>query len=544
MPDDGGGPWTRRDAALATALAGASAVPRALLRGRGVHDIDSMLLALGVRSFDFAAYHPHPPYHPLTIAAAKLLAPFVGPAGALTWVSIVSAAVLAVAVYGIGRALGGRLVGAYAALVLALSPLATANTGIALSYANEPAALAVVALLAIRARARRDVSSWVLLGIAASVAVGVRPSAAITAGPLMLWAIGRDLRAFLRSATSGAVATAVWLGAAVAAGGGWADFRYGTRFQTRYYVLHDPAWVGGWGAVSNNLAWLAHHLRAEVAWLAAVVGLALCAGLVLWVDRGARHRGVLLVWGAPTLLFYGLVYGGWPLFHSGYALGALPPAAIAGALALRRVHEGVVARLGDPAVRMAGLRRAATAVVAVVAVLPATWVGAWPDALAERREAEAWAASWSGLEDALPPQRTALLGGYAIHWALLEHPGYLTYVVEAAVDPDGVTRLQVQEVGRDGRFDKAYFDNVRDGPDDARHVIPDWVVEVAVVEPHPFDVPGSLVGVPAARVVVLPGGAVVKVLDARSLPDIESAVAGYGLAFAPSQERHWPPAAH
>lgn len=511
----------------------ASGLPRALLRGRSPIDIDAFLLALGARSFDFAAYHPHPPYHPLSMAATKALAPWLGPAAALTWLSITAVAVLAAAVYAVGRGLGGRVVGLYAAALVGLSPLVTQNGGVSLTYASEAAATAVVAALALHARGSPTVRAWALLGAAASVAVGLRPSAAIAAGPLLLWATWRRWRGLGVAAAVGAGATLAWLVPTLVAGGGWGDFQYGNRYQTRVFVLHDPVWEGGWDAARNHLAWLAHHLRAELPWLGAVGLVALCACLPLWLRRGP-HRGLLLAWAGPTLLFYGLVYGGWPLFHSGYALALLPPAVVAGAVALRNVHAAV-----RDAVDERGLRAAAAVVLAAMALSPLSWASAWDERLADRRAADAWQDSMAGLEEALPPERTALLGSYAIHWALLEHPAYLSWVVGVSVREDGLAWLQVQQV-RGGVADQAYFDDVRDGPHDPPHPIPDWVQEIALIEGHPGDAGGSVTDAAPKRVVDLPGGARLVVLDARAASTVEELVRGNGEPF-PVAGRAWPP---
>lgn len=531
MPPEAG--WTRRDTAIAAGAALASGLPRALLRGRALVDIDAFLLALGARSFDFASYHPHPPYHPLSMAATKVLAPWLGPAAALTWLSVVAVAVLAAAVYAVGRGLAGRAVGSYAAALVGLSPLVTENGGVSLTYASEAAATAVVAALALHARRSPTMRTWALLGAAASVAVGLRPSAAIAAGPLLLWATWGRWRGLGAAAAAGAAATVAWLVPTLLAGGGWGDFQYGNRYQTRVFVLHDPVWEGGWEAARNHLAWLAHHLRAELPWLLAVGLVALCASLPLWLRRGP-HRGFLLAWAGPTLLFYGLVYGGWPLFHAGYALALLPPAVVAGAVALRNVHAAV-----REAVDERGLRAAAAVVLAAIAVLPMAWPAGWGERLEPRREADAWHAGLAGLEEALPPDRTALLGSYAIHWALLEHPAYLTWVVGVSVGEDGLAWRQVQEV-RGGVADQAYFDDVRDGPHDPPHPIPDWVQEVALIEGHPRDAGATVTAAAAKRIVELPGGARLVVLDARSAATVEELVRGHGQPF-PVAGRAWPP---
>lgn len=515
---------------MAAALA--SFVPRVVVRSREVYSIDSALLALGVRSYDFDAYHPHPPYYPLSIAAAKAVAAVarVDEVDAVTWVSLGSVAVLALCVFGIGRALGGRAVGLVAAGLLALSPLVTENAAVPLTYTSEAAASALVGWLALRAHWRRTTLAWVLLGIGASIAVGLRPSAALTAAPLILWACRRDLAALARTALAGAAATSAWLVPAVAAGGGWSAFRYGNDYQTRFFLLHDPAWSGGSQAIANNLAWLAYHVRHELLALAVLGSLWLvtcCAP-----RSGGLHRGFLWTWVLPPLAFYGLVYAGWPIFPSGYVMAVVPPAAVAAALVVRRLW--CIVR--DPLLPRP-LGHMATAVVIAAALLPLSWLPTWDSGLEARDDAEAWARSWDGLEDVLPSNRTALLAGYSGQWTILEHPQYLIWIVEGSLDETGMLHLQIQQwAGR--QPDKSYFENVRDGAPDQPHPIPSWVQEIAIVQGHPMESGRSTV--PPTRQVALPGGAVVDVYAVEGLATIEDAIPGLADGM-PIPRLIWPP---
>lgn len=533
MTGPGAPSWraVRSDVALLAVVTAAATVPRVVWRGSGLFDIDSALLALGVRDYGFAASHPHPPFHPLTVAAAKVLAPWTGAADALVWLSLLATAALAASVYCIGRMLGGRAVGAYAGVLVALSPLVTANSGVALSYVNEAAAVAGVALAALHARRRRSRPAWLVLGLAASFAVGVRPSAALAAGVLALWAVGRDARALATTAAAGVAATLAWLVPTLWAGGGWADFQFGNQYQSRFYVFRDTALHGRWDAVHNHLAWLTHHFAAEGSWLLAAGGLAVVAGLPLWQRRGPDD-GVLAAWAVPNLLFYGLVYSGWPTYHSGYALTLLGPAFVGGALALRRLHGVARDAGGFPAVGL-------TVLIVAVALLPTQWVSATGPALEDRHRVAAWEASWVGLEAELPANRTALFGTYEGYWALVEHDEYLTWIVEAVGDLDGGGRFQVQE-NQHGRADKAMFDNIRDGADDARHPVPPWVEEIAVLSGHPLNGWSIEPAVPVKRVVTLPGGARVDVLDARDIRFVEDLVPGFGTIYYGTPARVWP----
>lgn len=533
-------PWRRGDAALLLALTAVTLGTRVALRTRGTFSVDSMLLALGVRSYDFAAYHPHPPYYALVVAAAKLLAPWTGAMDALTWLSVASSVVLVGCVFAVARALAGRWAGAWAGALAVLSPLALSNGVLPLSYASEGAASALVAALALEARRSPRPASWAALAVAASIAVGLRPSAALTAGPLVAWALlspqWRQWRPWAWTFGAGAAASLAWLLPAIAAGGTWSTFRYGLSYQSRLFILSNPVWAGGSDAVRNNVAWLRHHLQAELATLAAAALLA--ALTALWPSRRRTPAGFLAVWILPSLLFYGLVYAGWPIFPSGYVMGLLPALLVACAVVLRRLAD-----LARDALLDAGPRLVALATVAGLAAAPAAWVTQWDDALEMRDRTQAFEASLDGLEEAFPADSTAVVASYLGPWMVLEHPGHLTWIIEAAATGDGEVRLQLEET-RHGRSDKRFFDNLRDGSDDPAHPVPPWVRRIVLLQGHPMegDVP-PLLDRPPDEVVRLRGGAQVAVYDAADIATVESVIAQWGTvgSSSPPAGLIWPP---
>src|SRR5207253_5681912 len=66
-------PLTRRQRSIAIALAVVCAVSRFGSMARSLWDWDETLLCLGLRSYNVAQHHPHPPGFPVFIGVAKLV---------------------------------------------------------------------------------------------------------------------------------------------------------------------------------------------------------------------------------------------------------------------------------------------------------------------------------------------------------------------------------------------------------------------------------------------------------------------------------------
>ncbi len=513
--------WTRLDRVLVAALGLTALLTRGLLRTPGLTSLDSGILATGVVDYDFASFRPHPPYYPLTVGLGKLAALAVGPVQALSWVSVLASAVLVLATYAVARHFLGSTVSAGAAMLVLASPLALSNGSAPLSYSLEGASSAVLALAALRARIRPSPLAWSLLGLAGSVAVGIRPSSLVLFAPLVLWGAGRSVRPHAWTAGSGAAASLMWGVPALVAGGGWSEFAYGTALQTRTFILADPAWTGGWPSVQARLATLAADVHAEGVFLLAT----LLIGLVTagaWVTRprrdGPSSAWLLAAWLLPGLAFYVLVYAGEPVNPDGYLMGLVPAAAIACALVLR----GAWTAMGGPLVPKP-LRVGGAFLIAGVCLLPAAWPAEWPDGLQAQRAGLAWGAQWTGMEAAFPPNETALLTFYGAPWVELEHPAYLAWQVQPFVTRDLAWSYQVVE-GHGLNLSKAYFPNIRDGPDPP-HPFPAWVKRVIVLEGHPMEGDVRIVRpsilLHQAR---LPSGALVQTFATTGLASIEDAV--------------------
>lgn len=519
----------RTDAALAVALAAVAVATRWPHRGRALFSWDSGLLASGIRSYDFAAGHPHPPFYPLAIAMGKALAPWTGEVGALVALAILASGVMAAFTYLAARLVLGVPASLLAAAFVVLSPTALFNGITPLTYALEGASSAVVGWAALRCRAAPTRGRAIGLAVATSVAIGIRPSSLFLVAPLAVWAVwGRErerLRALGWGLGAGAVTSVLWAVPALVAGGGLADFLAGNRYQSRYAVFAHTAFQDGWSVLPTNAARLASYVPWELPFLAAVAALALVGAFAWWPHRPRTMRaglegsasplGWLAVWTLPSLWFFIVLYAGWPVYPSGYVLVLVPPVAIGAALVLASLARGVLAS-GAPATAQ-GL--AAAAVVAALA-LPAAWPGAWDDATSGQREADAWAALLPSLREAYPPESTAIVTYYGWFWVQEGLPEYLAWGAQPYWVPggDGEVLVQVAQAQHGHEWPPTYA-NAMDGPDDPLHPIPEWVETVVVVFAPPTR--GELAilkpGIPVEQR-TLPSGLRVDVVAAADLP--------------------------
>ena len=506
--------WSRADAIVAAILGTIAWTVRASARGRDLFSWDSGLLATGIISFDFLSSQPHPPFYPLTIAAGKLLAPWLGPIAALSWLSVAASSVMVVMTFLTARAFLPVAWAGLAAVLVLSSPVAHFNGIAPLSYALEGMMNVVVAWTAWRARRAPSTRRWVALAIAASVAVGVRPSSMFFLGPLLLWAIWGRWRALRPALIAGIAATLAWAIPMLVAGGGWRAFRAVSAHQSEVYILHDPIWRAGWGPVTERAALMAAHAPHEAAFLSAVAVVGL---IVVCTWRPGRGTWFWLAWTVPPLAFFLLVYFGWPVYPSGYLMAVAAPFAIGAAATLHHVHR-VTWTHPD-----AGPRSLGTLAVAALVAAPLIWPVDWPEAERPMREAEAWSDSWRGLDDSFPPSETALLTFYGWNWVRLHHPDHLAWIVQPWEDRDGVLHIQVAR-SRHGHDDVGFYANLLNGDDDPPHPIPDHIRKVVLFQGHP------LVGAPpllhdriATNTTTLAGGAEARWFSTAGLDTIEDA---------------------
>jgi hypothetical protein len=513
-------PWRRRDTLLLAAFGLAAFATRAALRGTDLYSWDSGLLAGGIVDYSFAAAHPHPPFYPLTIALGKLLAPLTGPIQALAWLSVGASTVLVAGTYAVGRQLANEWTAAGAALLVLLSPTALFNGIAPLSYALEGASSVGLAWVAWRCRTAPSPRRAAWLGLAFSVAVGIRPSALFILAPLALWAVVRERRLLPWALGSALLSGLAWGIPMLVAGGGLRMFLAVNGYQSRFVVFAHTIFQEGWKVVPENLGRLGSYVPWELGFLALVALLAVVAAGLLRAHLPRRPAGSFLAaWLLPPLLFYTLLYAGWPIFPTGYVMPLVPAVAIACALVLRAAWDGLRAS-GAPRPAVVG----ACAAVALLGLSPLGWAADWPAAVRPMRDAEAWSRSLDGLEQALPPNGTALLTFYEWGWAELHHPAYLSWVAVPIWNATGQVKVQVAQ-SQGGVADRPYYANALDPAPKAPHPIPAAIRRVAVLEGHPLDAGADLVrpGIPTSTV-TLPSGRAVRVFDTAGLPSIEAAM--------------------
>jgi hypothetical protein len=174
------------------------------------------------------------PGMPLLMAAAK---GFFGHA-ALFWIVPLSGAVLVLATFGIGRELGSSRVGLAAAWLVATSPIVLFMVMPAMSDVPAAAAWAAAFYFSLRTGTAAAVSS----GIAAAVAILIRPNLVPLAAAIGIWHWARGRRqalTFVAAVTPG-VACLAWLYARL----------YGSPTTSGYGDLGDAF---GWAHVLPNL---------------------------------------------------------------------------------------------------------------------------------------------------------------------------------------------------------------------------------------------------------------------------------------------------
>ena len=196
-------------AALAMYAAAAAAWPT---------EWDSVSLVFGVDRFDVTQASPHAPGYWLYVALGRLVHAVtpLGTADSLLAASALAAAGTVALAWTVGRAMGGRWLGAAAAGVLLTSPFVAFYGSSVGTYPFDALASLVLLHLALRARP----GSWHAPAAAAALGLsgGVRQSSLLLLAPVALVALARAARrapspgrVLLASAAAGAAGVAVWL---------------------------------------------------------------------------------------------------------------------------------------------------------------------------------------------------------------------------------------------------------------------------------------------------------------------------------------------
>jgi hypothetical protein len=271
---------------------------------------------------------------PMLMAAAQAIAGTC----AMFWIVPLAGGVLVFATYGIGRRIGRPWVGVAAACLVATSPTMLFMLMAPMSDVPAAAAWAVAVMLAIAETPFAAAAS----GLAAAIAILIRPNLVPLAAIIGLWMVWRDshdlrslrpLRScvFAVTASSGAIAVAV--------------------INAR---LYGSPLASGYGDLSDAYSWsyLAPNLKRYGEWLVSAETPLMLAGLAclfvpvsaLWPTRESRRTLWLLAGVAAAVWASYLVYVPWDAWwYLRFLLPAWPMMAIGAAsliAAVQALHHG------------------------------------------------------------------------------------------------------------------------------------------------------------------------------------------------------------
>ena len=305
---------------------------------------DSVNLVLGVDRFDVREASPHAPGYWLYVAAGRLVRAVtpLSTSDSLLAASAVAAAATVALAYMVGRALGGRWLGAAAAAVMLTSPFLAFYGASVATYPFDALASLVLVLLAWRAAP----GSW--HGPAAAAALGLsggtRQSSVLLLAPVAAVAVARSVRRAPRPlrraggcAVAGMAGLAVWLvPMGLAQPGGLAVvWDEGARIWHQAVSVSSPFYGAPADGIRYNIGQATGYTLAAVALLlpatAGAVVLAWRARLHARAhhdDADARPRSrdrltppvLLLITAAPPFAFVTLLHFG----KAGYVLSYLP----------------------------------------------------------------------------------------------------------------------------------------------------------------------------------------------------------------------------
>ncbi|MBN2007182.1 MAG: DUF2723 domain-containing protein [Anaerolineae bacterium] len=225
-------------------------------RSVSLDDFDSYSFALALDRFDLASQQPQPPGFPVYIFLGRCLRAFTGDAvSALTWLSVLSGALAALAVFAIGVAIAsssgkqaassGFCAALLASLLVALVPMGWLTACKALS---DSLGLAMILLALWLLLTRKRPVGLALGGLVAGLALGVRPQNALPLGLLSIVygvQVATKSRPFwhlLLVAGGAAVGTLVWLWPTALADGGLPAYIAHVQAHAEHVRAADSLW--------------------------------------------------------------------------------------------------------------------------------------------------------------------------------------------------------------------------------------------------------------------------------------------------------------
>jgi hypothetical protein len=168
-------PLTRRQRVVFWALAVVCGATRFLALARSLWDWDEALFCLGLRRYDVALHHPHPPGFPLFIALGRLLRLIVpSDFRSLQTISIAAGLLVFPAVFLFGREIRLRFeTAAIAGALCAFLPNVWFFCGTA--FSDVPSMVVVLFSVAFLFRGAHDGRAYLIGSFLLAIAIGVRP---------------------------------------------------------------------------------------------------------------------------------------------------------------------------------------------------------------------------------------------------------------------------------------------------------------------------------------------------------------------------------
>ncbi|HEU4522057.1 MAG TPA: hypothetical protein VFT12_08645, partial [Thermoanaerobaculia bacterium] len=225
--------------AAVTAVTIVVALTRIFAIARGPWDWDEMLFLLGMRDYDVALHHPHPPGFPLFIAAARLFTVMgMEPFRALQSVNLIAAVAIVPAMVFLCRELRLRVSTALtAAMLFAFFPNVWFFGGTA--FSDVAAIVLAIVACALLLRGVRSPHAFIAGAIVLGIAAGFRPQNLLVGLVPAIYAAWSHIRQQRIAAvvTAAAVITgivAASYGGAIVATGEWGRYRDALVAHQRY----------------------------------------------------------------------------------------------------------------------------------------------------------------------------------------------------------------------------------------------------------------------------------------------------------------------
>lgn len=304
-------------------LACGVAVSRFVFRSHDLYDLDSVNFALGMARFDPRVHQPHPPGYFLYVCLGRVLNFFVHDANlALVTLSILASIACVALVYRLALEWFGARAAMFAGLLFLFSPLAWFHGTVALTYAVEAAASALMGLLCWQIE-RGKTALIVPAAIAMGITAGIRPSSIVFLTPLFLWSLRRaSWKRILLGVTALAATVSAWFFAMLAACGGW-DAYFGAL---RSLWLMVPSKTAVWN--SSPMTSVARAMTILFIYFLCFGGAVFAPVWALFTTAKTERSKKLFtaVWVTPALCFFTLVF--LKMVNSGYLLLVAAPACI------------------------------------------------------------------------------------------------------------------------------------------------------------------------------------------------------------------------